>query len=107
MQAEICKRHNVDHTGTYCGGCFEFFKKQSIKLKKENAALKARLEEAEKALRFYADFDNWKYNNETLLKTDIPSDIESVETVSSSYVQVEEISGKRAREYFKKYEGEK
>ena len=34
MRTELCKRHNVDHTGTWCGQCVEIWQRHSIELKK-------------------------------------------------------------------------
>lgn len=33
MKQEICKRHNVDHTGTICGECYEMYKNHYKKAK--------------------------------------------------------------------------
>jgi hypothetical protein len=38
---EFCKKHNVDHTGTYCGHCVELWKKHSKELKTLKKRLKS------------------------------------------------------------------
>lgn len=37
---EFCKKHKVDYTGTWCGGCVLLWQKHSKELKKLKAKLK-------------------------------------------------------------------
>lgn len=53
--SEFCKRHRVDHTGTFCGGCFVLFKRKAKQLdkitremNKERSMTKARFKELKK-----------------------------------------------------------
>lgn len=34
MRKELCKKHNIDHTGTSCGGCDNLNKRHSNKLRR-------------------------------------------------------------------------
>jgi hypothetical protein len=80
----------------------------ALQLDAEKQKLSQRLEECENALRFYAEVNNWRGTpdqcgavvaNELIGDKSYPS--------QEAFDDCFEASGKRAREYFKKYEGEK
>jgi predicted adenine nucleotide alpha hydrolase (AANH) superfamily ATPase len=49
---EICKRHNVDHTGTFCGWCFSLFEKKAKKLDAVRKAIRSgKLKDVKKAAK--------------------------------------------------------
>ena len=67
-----------------------------VSLEKELKQIKNRLVEAERALKFYADKDNWDYCGEDLAQIDLNAD-------DRSKLGYDYYGGKRAREYFKKW----
>lgn len=48
MKMELCKRHNVDHTGTWCGLCVLLWKKKAAKWDKVPKKIKEKLKEKSK-----------------------------------------------------------
>jgi hypothetical protein len=70
MKKELCKKHNVDHTGTSCGACDNLNKRHSNKLRRIRQVVKdfERMSARLSASSYLED-----YNNLTDLYTQVKS----------------------------------